>query len=394
MHLHLDPLGGIAGDMFAAAMLDLHPEWQDDLVRALEESGLARYAAVQLLAHRDHTLSGRRYVVSKGEEKPPHTHADLCALLRESALAPAVIERAVAIFDILAEAEGKVHDTEPAKVHFHEVGDWDSIGDIVSAAWIIERLGEASWSCATLPMGSGFVDTAHGRLPVPVPAVVHILAGMPMFRDEHPGERITPTGAAILRYLQPSFTPALGVLRLAGSGTGFGTRVFEGMSNVLRVLAFEELGDGAGVSSERVAVCRFEVDDQSAEDLAVGLEHLRALDGVLDVLQSPAFGKKGRMLTQVQVLARADRLEEVVEQCFLETSTLGVRWELSARAVLPRHAASATAGGRSLRIKRARRPDGSPSSKVEMDDLADAPGGHAGRQRLRRRAESEDGTHE
>ncbi|MDX1431324.1 MAG: LarC family nickel insertion protein [Gammaproteobacteria bacterium] len=395
MHLHLDPVGGIAGDMFAAALLDLRPHWEAELVDALAASGLGRYVQVRLATHKDHALSGRRFEVGKGEDDPPHTHADIRALLEQAKLAPGVRARAVEIFAILAGAEARVHDVEPDRVHFHEIGDWDSIGDVVCAAWLIDRLadhqGEATWSCAALPLGTGHVDTAHGRLPVPVPAVALLLEGMPVYRDEHPGERVTPTGAAILKSLRPDFGPALGSRRVTGSGTGFGTRTFAGMSNVLRVLAFEDArADGEAVAADRVAVCRFEVDDQSAEDLAVGLERLRARPGVLDVLQSPAFGKKGRMVTQVQVLAHPDRVADVVEQCFVETATLGVRWQVTARTVLPRSTADAQVQGRTLRVKRASRPGGVVSSKVEIDDLADTAGGYAARQRVRRRAERDD----
>ena len=166
---------------------------------------------------------------------------------------------------------------------------------------------------------------------------------------------------------------------------GFGAREFPGISNVLRVLILEELAPGLGEG--RIAVIRFEVDDQSPEDLAVGLDHIRELDGVVDALQARAFGKKGRMLSQVQVLADADALEPVIRACFAETTTLGVRWRTERRAVLERTTETYVGRQGSVRVKSATRPSGGVTGKAELDDVAEAPGGHAARDRLRREAE-------
>ncbi|MFM8990061.1 MAG: nickel insertion protein, partial [Alphaproteobacteria bacterium] len=223
---------------------------------------------------------------------------------------------------------------------------------------------------------------------VPPPATALLLQGFPVHDDGRPGERTTPTGAAILRQLAPGHGMPRGAFAMGRVGHGFGTKRFKGISNVLRVASFEPLDAGdAAIARDEVGVIRFEVDDQPAEDLAVGLERLRAMPGVLDALQAPAFGKKGRMVAQVQVLARADAIEAVAAACLAETSTLGLRIERAERRILAREAATRDDGaGGAVRVKTATRPDGSRTAKAEMDDVA-AAGDHAARTRLRRRVE-------
>ena len=291
-----------------------------------------------------------------------------------------------------------MHGIAAADVTFHEVGAWDSIADVVCAAWLIDSLEPASWSSAPLPLGGGRVATAHGALPVPAPATALLLAGTPVHHDGVGGERVTPTGAAILRHLDPAFEAAGLAGRISRTGHGFGARRLDGMSNVLRALVLDTAGGGAGRGhpsweEETVGVCAFEVDDQTAEDLAVGLERLRAGDGVLDVVQTPTFGKKGRMVASVRVLARPAARERVIERCFAETATLGVRWQTVRRAALVRAEDAAEAAGGRIRIKRAERPGGRVTVKAEMDDVARAGGGGGGgqaeREAARRQAESE-----
>jgi uncharacterized protein (DUF111 family) len=155
------------------------------------------------------------------------------------------------------------------------------------------------------------------------------------------------------------------------------------MSNILRVLAFEPVV-GATAIADAVGVIQFEIDDQSGEDLAVALDHIRATPGVIDVTQAMATGKKGRMVAAVQVLAQPTRMEEAVAACFRQTTTLGLRMRVEARAILARE--EVEAGG--LRVKIAERPGGR-TAKAESDEVADDPGGHRARSAARRAAEAE-----
>jgi len=169
------------------------------------------------------------------------------------------------------------------------------------------------------------------------------------------------------------------------NGTGFGTKTFPGRSNCLRLLAFEHTR--LAMQTERVAQLEFEVDDQTPEDLAIALDRLRAHPSVVDVVQAPAFGKKGRIAAQVRLLADPSDLENVLEACFAETTTLGVRHQILERSKLSRSQRSVHTAGRNVRVKVAQRPRGA-SAKAEADDLLNLTGGRLERERLRRAVES------
>lgn len=393
MHIHLDAVGGVAGDMFIAAMLDAFPNLRDGMVAAIRVAGLPAEVHIGVAEHRDHALTGLRFRVTEpretgallGAHHHPHTpFAEIRAHLQASALKPEVKEHAIGIFTALAEAEARVHGKTVDTVSFHEVGEWDSIADIVGAAFIIDALAPATWSVSALPLGSGRVRTAHGQLPVPTPATVVLLEGFEFVDDGLEGERVTPTGAAILRHLGCVQVRDRKSRKLLRTGIGFGNRTFPGLSNVLRVLAFEEARAGSG--GDEVAQILFEVDDQTPEDLAIAIDKLRAQPSVLDVLQTPAFGKKGRMTMHVQVLADPADLENVFDACFNETTTIGLRYQVLQRRKLSRAGRTVEAGGRLVRVKVTERP-GKKTAKVEADDLLNVIGGRAEREQLRREAE-------
>ncbi|MDQ2804845.1 MAG: LarC family nickel insertion protein [Pseudomonadota bacterium] len=387
-HIHLDPLGGIAGDMFIAALLDAWPEHEQGVVTAAEA---VAPVACRCVRHRDHVLTGSRFVV--GETQPDHghdhhDHTSWCHIRERLASAPipeAARRHAVAIFALLAEAEARVHGIEPEAVTFHEVGAADSIADIVGAAVLIAALEPASWSVAPLPLGGGRVRTMHGPLPVPAPATALLLEGFETIDDGVAGERVTPTGAAILRHLCRDKVSHSGPRRLGRSGIGFGTRTLPGLSNCVRALVFETAADTGGAEHRELAVIAFEVDDQSPEDLAAGLDRLRELTGVHDVLQMAAWAKKGRMAAHVQVLVRPEELDRATEACFRETTTIGLRTHLVHGRTLPRRQAEVRIEDRRLRVKLVDRPGGR-TGKTEADDVLAVPD-HAVRTRLRRAAE-------
>lgn len=393
-HIHLDPVGGIAGDMFAAALLDAEPGLEAGCLRAAES---VAHVPCRLLRHHDAVLSGARFAV---RADAPHGHgghahaawADIRARLHEAPLAPDVRHHALGIFEVLAEAEAHVHGIEPEAVTFHEVGAVDSIADIAAAAWLIAAQAQggepATWSIGPLPLGSGRVRTAHGVLPVPAPATALLLTGFAVIDDGIAGERVTPTGAAILRHLRADAPAPPGPRRLRHTGIGFGTRTLPGLPNMLRALISQSDAAAAvpaGHDRRDLLVIGFEVDDQTPEDLAAALDHLRALPGVVDVLQSPVTGKKGRMAAHIQVLTTPDTADAAAEACFRETTTLGLRILHAEGRMLRRRQQATAHDGRTLRVKLAERPDGI-TAKAEHDDVAATPG-HAARQRLRGAAE-------
>jgi uncharacterized protein (TIGR00299 family) protein len=391
-HLHLDPVGGIAGDMFVAALLDAVPAHVEPCLRAAEAiSGVS----CRLLAHRGADLAGARFWVAEAEHAHAHAHtawADIRARLQTADLPPAARRHALGIFAVLAEAEARVHGIAPDEVTFHEVGAADSIADIVAAGWLIaahaDQDGEASCSVGPLPLGGGRVRTAHGVLPVPAPATALLLEGFAIIDDGIGGERVTPTGAAILRHLAAHAPPPAGPRTLRSTGIGFGTRTLPGLPNVLRVLISDREAPAAAQLVRDLAVIEFEVDDQSPEDLAFALDQIRKVGGVRDVVQMPAFGKKGRIAAHIQLLADPDALETAIAACFFETSTIGLRTRLTQSRLLPRTTAEILSDGAPVRVKRVERPGGA-TQKAESDDLA-ATQGYAARQRRRAEAERDE----
>ncbi len=402
-HIHLHPLGGAAGDMFVACLLDAFPEHREAVTEAART---AAQVACRVIAYDDGVLTGSRFMVEQGpgdvaEGRGHHHHSHdghprhhdhrhwraIRESLMGSGLSAGVKDHAIGIFAILAEAEGRVHGVPPEEVAFHEVGAVDSIADIVAAAAIIAALGPARWTIAELPVGGGTVHTAHGIMPVPAPATALLLEGFILHDDGIAGERVTPTGAAILRYLHCQMKGAAqGVLRR--TGYGFGTRRLPGISNCLRALVFEMEGAAAGAGHRELAVISFEVDDQSGEDLALGLERVRAAPGVHDVIQMPAIGKKARLAVHVQVLAQPDLLDDVVRLCFQETTTIGLRTHLVQGRTLTRRFATTEVEGHAVTTKLVERPDGVLTGKAESDHLRDV-ASHAARQLIRRQAETD-----
>ena len=278
-----------------------------------------------------------------------------------------------------------MHGIPVEAVAFHEVGAFDSIADIVAAAHLIAALEARSWSVSALPLGSGRVRTQHGPLPVPAPATTLLLDGFSTLDDGVPGERVTPTGAAILRHLcgdAPGWGRPRGIL--GRTGIGFGTKVLPGLSNCLRALVLEE-DAASGPGRRDLAVIAFEVDDQSGEDLAMGLDRLRVAPGILDVVQAPVLGKKGRMMAHIQALVRPEGLEAAIAACFRETTTIGLRYHRVEGAVLDRESRTVEQAGQPVRVKVVDRPGGR-TAKAEADDALDH-AGHAARATLRREAE-------
>jgi uncharacterized protein (DUF111 family) len=253
---------------------------------------------------------------------------------------------------------------------------------------LISLIRADRWTSAPLPIGSGRIKAAHGVLPVPAPAAALLLQGLPVIDDGVPGERVTPTGAALAAYLIEGGAPLGGRIgQLSRSGVGFGARTLPGVSNCMRVLAFDEATAAAAgpIGRRQLAVVTFEVDDQSPEDLATGLDHVRALHGVFDVTQNSVAGKKGRVAAHVQVLVAPRELENVIAACFEETTTIGLRYQLTEGALLRRRLETVEIEGERLQVKIVDRPGGARSGKAEAADVT-SHRGQAARARLRRKA--------
>ncbi|EWY41164.1 hypothetical protein N825_31385 [Skermanella stibiiresistens SB22] len=368
-HIHLDVVGGIAGDMFVAALVDAMPDLQR---RVLEDASAVLPGGTGAPVFSRGASGGvavSRFGLEGGHgHHHDHDHGHdgsgrfrhMVELIRGVRLSDGTADHAVAILTLLAEVEAAIHGVAVEDVHFHEIGDWDSLMDVVAAGSIIAAL-DATWSASDLPLGGGRVRTAHGVLPVPAPATTRLLTGFEWRDDGLPGERVTPTGAAILRHLVQGDGATKGG-RLEASGSGAGTRDLPGMPNILRALVFDTATMG---DRETVEVVSFDIDDMTGEEIGVAADRLRACDGVLDLALASVIGKKGRPMTEFRLLVCPDALPSIQERCFLETSTIGLRWRTERRAVLPRQI-----DGASVLVKRVDRPDGTVTGKAESDDLA------------------------
>lgn len=254
-------------------------------------------------------------------------------IIQSSSLAAVVKQMAIGTFELLGASEAKIHNVDIEKIHFHEVGAIDAIADIVAAAAGIHALAIDQWFCSPLNVGGGMVDCAHGRFPVPAPATADLLRGLPTYSADPQMELVTPTGAALIRTLAPTFSkqPAM---RVQSIGYGAGGRNPKGFPNVLRLSVGVSEGD-TRVSTDRVTVIETALDDLSPQIIAYVTE--QALQqGALDVMLTPVIMKKGRPGTLLTVLCDPDKLPVIERFLLRETSTLGIRIHQEQRSCLSR----------------------------------------------------------
>ena len=379
VRIDLEPLGGIAGDMFAAAFFNAFPHLYNSFCEDLSALGVEGLSAGLEERLSNGLQAGYFTVVQNTTQKPPRTLAAVQEFFKSTPVAADVADHAVGIFTRLAHAEAQVHGQSLETIHFHEVSDWDSVVDIIAAAGIIARLNCPVWRVGVLPLGGGSVNTAHGDIPVPAPATLAMLKGFQWQDDGLAGERVTPTGAAILAYLKA--TPlgvATAAAKFVATGSGCGTRILVGRANILRIIAFSSAvelsgqiqpgSDQTAWQQDEVVRTAFEVDDMTAEEIAWAADKLRNTEGVLDVACVTMAGKKNRVSTGFRVIAEADFYHAMMKRCFDLTSTIGVRYSTVQRAVLDRAEWPAASGS----VKIVTRPDGELSAKVESDDLSPA----------------------
>lgn len=323
--LWLDPVGGCSGDMCLAALFDLGASPEE--VRAgLAPLDLGPFELRVGPGEKVGVFGTRVEVVVEG-----HRHAtswrEIRARIEGADLPPGAARRALAIFERLAEAEAKIHGTTPEEVHFHEVGAVDSIVDIVGVALALDRLDPKAIYASPPPLGGGMVQTAHGPLPVPAPATFELLVGREV-RASGPGERTTPTGAAILAALSRPEVPASFVPERIGYGIGH--RDFEDAPNLLRAcLGRIEAG------GEALYVVEANLDDAAPQILARAIEACLE-GGALDAWVAPLTMKKGRPGHLLGALVPGDELHPLCALVVRETPTLGVRYHGVGRLVLER----------------------------------------------------------
>ncbi len=359
--LYLEPVGGIAGDMFLAAALDLGVPLAE-LERALRGLDVPGWAfAVSRAARHEVTGTHLDVTLEKPEEHPHRALSEIQALIDGAPTLPArAKQRALAVFQLIGEAEAKIHGVPVDRVHFHEVGAVDSLVDICGAAMVLELLGDPQVFAAPPPLGSGLARTAHGTLPIPAPATLELLRDVPV-RFEGVGELTTPTGAALLKAFAKVGPPPEMVVERVGYGVG--TKDFPDRANVLRAT----LGTAAHAGADGTWVVEANLDDCSPQWLGALVERTLAL-GALDAYVLPAMMKKSRPGHLLGVVAPADKRDAVVEALLRESTTLGVRFHRVERVALARaHVEVDTRYGK-VRVKLGTRGDEVLNAQPEYED--------------------------
>ena len=370
---YLDCFAGISGDMFLAALIDagVDPKILHEATAALNLNAYLKIETVDRsgisatkvhvyegdeLAERtresgEHTHSHEAGNIHTHDHRQPHKHTHgrslsvIRNLINASSLADAVKQTATQTFELLGVSEAKIHNVPIEKIHFHEVGAVDAIVDIVAASAGINALKIDCWHCSPLNVGGGMVDCAHGRFPVPAPATADLLRGLPTYAAHIEKELVTPTGAALIRTLAPTFGPQP-TMRVEHIGYGAGTRNPKDFPNVLRL----SIGDTTDTTYSAVAVLETAIDDLSPQILAHVTERALSL-GALDVMSTAVQMKKGRLGTLLTILADDAQVAALENLLLRETSTLGVRIHHERRSCLDRTHTTVTTPYGDIRIK-------------------------------------------
>ena len=360
--LYGDLIGGASGDMFVAALLDLGLPL-DALKTELKKIPALKFR-LEVGAQKVHAMRAMRFRVVAGKKEPERAWADIRRLIDGGALDAGMKERAIDIFARLAQAEGKIHGVAPEKVRFHEIGATDSIVDIVAAAFAVQHLKIDAFHFSRIPLGRGVTRSRHGPLPLPGPATLELLKGLPVRWLDWEGETVTPTGAAIIATLGSHFgaPPEMIVEKI---GYGAGAKEFPDRPNVLRLVLGRD--DGAREHDEMVVI-ETNIDDMNPEFYDYVVERLFAA-GARDVSLSPIQMKKNRPATLLRTICEPALRETLAEIIFQETTTIGLRYYPVKRAILKRTASTVKTKFGKVKVKIIEQPDGTNRAAPEYDDL-------------------------
>lgn len=393
--LYLDCFSGASGDMLLGALVELGVPLDDlqqiadglavDDVRLVasrvERSGLAATKVDVVVGGRVEGIHGS--VHRHGEHAHHHEHPaehdhdhgdggrslpEILALLDRSSLSERTRLQARRAFERLGEAEARAHGTTVDAVHFHEVGAADAIVDVVATCAAVEALGVDRITCSPVNVGGGSVTFSHGTYPVPTPATLELLRGVPIYSGEPQLELVTPTGAALVTTLVDAYGP-LPAMRVERIGHGAGTRDTPGRPNVLRAMLGEETAESR--AGERVVVVEATIDDMTPEALGYFAERALA-EGALDVTFTPVQMKKSRPGVALTLLADPTDFDRLARLVFCETTTLGFRYRESARRVLRRETVVVETAVGPIRVKVGRLDNEIVTVAPEYDDCREA----------------------
>ena len=368
MILYLDMMAGIAGDMFLGALVDLGVPvgWLKEKLSAVLDGFDLRTETV----FRHHLRAVNLYVDVTDDVTHRH-YTNIRQMIESADLPEQVRANALTAFKHIAQAEAHIHGKDIETVHFHEVGGIDSLVDIIGSFLALDYLGVDQVAATPVPLGSGTINCAHGTIPVPVPATVAILKGLEVTGSDAKTEIVTPTGASIVATLAPQFG-AMPDMQIEKVGYGAGKRdTGASAPNLLRLVlgapAAAVKNTGENILSDQVHVLYANVDDMSPEGLGFVMDLLMD-KGALDVSFTPAFMKKNRPATRIEVICSQAQHQALAAVLLSETTTIGVRYHLCDRMILRReHAEVETSFGR-VNAKKITAPNGQIRIMPEYDD--------------------------
>lgn len=360
--LYIDCIAGASGDMLLGAMIDLgvNEHTLEEQLKALNLPGF-KITARQVSKN---GIQATKFDVGVQDEQTERHLPEIIAILENSDLDEQIKAKAKRVIRRLGEVEAKIHNAPLDKVHLHELGGIDTIVDIVGFLLAIDMLGVERITCSPLPVGHGFTACAHGRIPLPAPATIALLEGIPIFGAGLEKELVTPTGAALLSSFVDQFG-AMPHMQVESVGYGAGTRDLE-IPNIVRMLLGQEMLTGEQ-RIHTLTILETNIDDVNPEIYGYLMERLFA-SGARDVTLIPVYMKKNRPGTMVQVAVSAKDCEALKQILFEETSTLGIRQYTVERDCLPRHITTVETEYGAVKVKIAELREGKLKSSPEYED--------------------------
>lgn len=363
--LYIDCPTGISGDMFLASLIDLGVDYKK-ILKELKKLPVDKID-VEIRKEVRHSISGTSFRVKMHEAHHHRTFKDIKSIINKSPLKPSIKALSEKIFRIIAEAEGKIHGIPADKVHFHEVGAMDSIIDIVGAAVAIDLLKVNKVTASPVPLGSGRAKTMHGTIPIPAPATVEILRGVPVAGSDIPFELTTPTGAAIIKAIASSFGP-MPAMTIEAAGYGAGKKDFRESANLLRSMVGSVEEDAAAEGGERLLALETNIDDMNPQIAGYLLDKLLSA-GALDAFYTPVHMKKSRPGVLLTVLTDEGKKQELLDIIFDESTSIGVRAYPVERFCLERKVVKVKTEYGMIRVKVSVRKGKAVNAQPEYEDL-------------------------
>ncbi|MBQ9392039.1 MAG: nickel pincer cofactor biosynthesis protein LarC [Lachnospiraceae bacterium] len=339
--LYIECKMGVAGDMLTASLLEhVNKEEFVKKINSLNVPGVS----FEVERIKKSSIEGNKvHVVINGTEEgleskehnhhSHHTHTsleDVSVLINAMDLSDKVKNDAINVYNLIANAESRVHGTSVKDIHFHEVGTIDAIVDVVSVCLLMDMISPDRIIASPINVGSGMVECAHGILPVPAPATALLLEGIPMYTDHDINtELCTPTGAALIKYFVSEYGN-IPVINTNSIGYGFGTKEFKKLNCVRTFLGEESIG-----SQDTVVELRCNIDDMTGEDVGFFIEKVLE-EGALDAFSTPVYMKKNRPGILLTIMCKEDMIERMLQYIFRYTTTIGVRQSICNRFILDR----------------------------------------------------------